>query len=260
MFVLHGVFGLGTNFRAVARALADARPDWGFVLVDLRGHGDSQGLPPPHDLEAAAADLDALAAGLGLPVRGVMGHSFGGKVALAFLARQRAPLDVGVVLDSMPGTRPMLPGEQAVTVLGVLESLPESLPSRDAFKEALRARGFAPAIVDWLAMNVRRDPHDPERQRLRLDLPAIRALLADYYARDLWSVVASPDSAAALGVVVAGRSPVFDAAARAQLAQAATTNARLSIHEIPAAGHWLHVDAPRETIGAVRAVLDRQSR
>ena len=50
IYFLHGIFGMGTNFRGVAKSLAAATPDWGFVLVDLRGHGASQGFAPPHTL------------------------------------------------------------------------------------------------------------------------------------------------------------------------------------------------------------------
>ncbi|MFW6331186.1 MAG: alpha/beta fold hydrolase, partial [Gemmatimonadota bacterium] len=77
--VLHGIYGAGRNWASVARALVGARPGWGAVLVDLREHGESVGFEPPHTLESTAADLDGLEAG---PVEAVLGHSFGGKIAL----------------------------------------------------------------------------------------------------------------------------------------------------------------------------------
>src|SRR4051812_33412858 len=101
LLFLHGILGSGPNWRTFAKQIVAARPDWGAVLVDLRLHGESQdGFAPPHTLAAAAADLEELIATLeqtdeAAPlvvrprVRGVLGHSFGGKVALE-LARQRA--------------------------------------------------------------------------------------------------------------------------------------------------------------------------
>lgn len=255
MLVLHGVFGLGTNFRAIARTLAAARPSWGFVLVDLRGHGASQGLPPPHDLSAAAGDLEALIAGLSVEVRGVMGHSFGGKVTLAFLERRPDTMDVAVVLDSNPGPRAMQPeDESALSVLAALESLPPRFASREVFQGLLAARGFSAPIIEWLTMNVRRQGDD---YTLRLDLPAIRALLVSYFNTDLWHVLEDPRSARALGLVVAGRSTVLDAEARARAARIATENPRLTVTDLPEAGHWLHVDDPRGTCAAVLSLLDR---
>ena len=96
MLVLHGIFGAGGNFRTFIRRLADTCPNWGFVLVDLRGHGQSLGAPPPHTVEASAQDLVHLGTHLGLEIRGIMGHSFGGKVALAHAGLR--PDELGVVL------------------------------------------------------------------------------------------------------------------------------------------------------------------
>jgi esterase len=83
MLVLHGILGSGANWRSFARRLTAADPSLGLVLVDLRMHGQSQGAPSPHTLEATARDLFRLQEALALPVSGVIGHSFGGKVALA---------------------------------------------------------------------------------------------------------------------------------------------------------------------------------
>ena len=87
---LHGVFGRGRNFGSLARRLTDARRDLAAVLVDLRLHGDSAATPTPgpHTVDAAAQDLDSVVAALApRRVVAVVGHSLGGKVALAFARR-----------------------------------------------------------------------------------------------------------------------------------------------------------------------------
>ena len=71
---------------AIVRATSRVRKkteknDWRAVLVDLRMHGASQDFSPPHTLAACVADLRALENSIG-PFHGVIGHSFGGKVAL----------------------------------------------------------------------------------------------------------------------------------------------------------------------------------
>ncbi len=251
MFLLHGIFGMGTNFRTMARTLVRERPDWGFVLVDLRGHGASQGLSPPHDLEAAARDLDALERHLGLELSGVAGHSFGGKVAIVWASRRMGALERLVVLDSSPGARRDPPTlESANRVLEVLESMPDRFDRREDFVERLGALGYARGIVEWLTMNVRRDG---DRYALRLDLPAIRSMLEDYFARDCWGAMSDPRIAARTDVVVAGRSAVFDEEARARLASSSARNPSLHVTLLEQAGHWVHVDDPE---GVLRVFLD----
>src|SRR5580693_8228237 len=132
MLVLHGVLGSGNNFATLARRLAAACPPWGFALVDLRMHGRSMEAPPPHTLTSAAGDLVRVAGALDAPVLGVMGHSFGGKVALAYAAE--TPLDQAWVLDASPGAAGRRPSPVAA-IVEMLRAMPEPLPSRERFAE-----------------------------------------------------------------------------------------------------------------------------
>jgi len=252
MLVLHGILGSGANFRSFARRLAAASPDWGFVLVDLRVHGQSLDAPPPHTIAAAAADLVRLGDRLGRPIAGVMGHSFGGKVALAYTAaRARDPLEQVWVLDASPGTR--CEGEGATErVLRMLRALPQPLPSRERFLEIVAAHGHPPAIGEWLAMNVRRAD---DGLRFRLDLDAIAALLDDYFAVDLWPALERADGTRALHVVVAERSSALDREDRVRLHAAAAREPRVVPHLVAGAGHWVHVDAPDALFAMVSAAL-----
>jgi pimeloyl-ACP methyl ester carboxylesterase len=251
MLVLHGILGSGANFRSFARRLAAASPGWGFVLVDLRMHGQSLDAPPPHTVAAAAADLDRLGAALGLSIEGVMGHSFGGKVALAYAAARSRPLEQVWVLDASPGARRERAGETEA-VVRMLRAVPQPLASRERFLEIMAAHGQPPAIAEWLAMNVRRAE---DGFRFRLDLDAIAALLDDYVATDLWSVIERAEGARAFHVVVAERSDALDAEDRARLAAIAQREPRVHVHVVAGAGHWVHVDAPDALFGLVRAAL-----
>ena len=239
---LHGILGRGSNWRSFARRLVAARPSWGAVLVDLRMHGDSQPMEPPHTVARAADDLVALEAALALPVRGVIGHSFGGKVALSYVAERGDALSHAFVLDATPGPRPTAAGSEAtVAVVDFLSRVEgETWPSRPAFVARAIAEGNAPGLADWLAMNLA--PRG-DGLAIRLDLAAIRALLADYFARDLWPIVESPPGDLALHVVLGGRSRVFGDEDRARLvAASAAAPTRVHAHVLEDAGHWLHVD------------------
>ena len=247
LLVTHGIFGAGSNWRAIARKLHARRADWGVVLVDLRQHGRSEGGEPPHTLAACAEDLHALVVELG-GVAAVAGHSFGGKVVLA--ARELVRPRQTWVLDASPSARPDAladPDNLVARVLELMERLPRRWARRDDFAAAIVADGHDSAFAQWLAMNVVAD--DAGAFVLRLELPALRALLADYYARDLWDALAAPDGD--VEVVVADRSSALDAADRARLVAAP---AHVHVHHV-AAGHWLHIEAPDAVVELIAGRL-----
>lgn len=238
LLMLHGVFGMGTNFRTIAGRLCEQNPGWAVVLADLRGHGQSQGFLPPHTLPSAAADVLRLAGSLELPVHAIAGHSFGGKVLLATLAEQPGWIRTAFVLDSDPGVAQVDAASSLVLrVLEALEALPPVLPTREYFQTELTARAFPAAIVAWLAMNVRRDG---DAYSLRLDLPAIRSLLEDYRTRDYFPLL-EEQPCGALHYLIAGKGSALGAASHDRV-MALSARGQLTAHMLVNAGHWLHVD------------------
>jgi pimeloyl-ACP methyl ester carboxylesterase len=256
MLVLHGILGSGGNFRSIARKLSESCPAWGFILVDLRGHGLSQSPPPPQTIDAAAEDLIRLGRSLALPIAGVMGHSFGGKVAMAYLGRRPGELDQAWVLDAGPGAHPEEAQESSTgAVLRMLEEMPTPLPSRERFLEIVLARGFDKSIADWLAMNLRR-AEGGDGFRLRVDLQTIRALMDDYFAQDLWPVLEAPAVAREVHIVLGGRSTAVSEADKERYrALAARSPGALRVHDLPSAGHWVHADDPEGLLALLRAAL-----
>lgn len=244
MLFLHGILGSGANWRTIAKRFIAARPRWGAVLVDLRMHGSSLGEAPPHTVARAANDLVALEAHVPGPIRGILGHSFGGKVALQWSGDEgeRLELERVFLIDSNPGARPDARGsEGTVRVVEMLESLPETFPTRQAFVDEIQKRGHDLAIAQWLAMNLERQG---DTLRFGLDVGAIRALLEDYFTRDLWSVVENPPASAHVIVINGGKSNVFDETDRGRVEAIASRNERVRYHVVPRAGHWVHADAP----------------
>lgn len=253
LFVLHGMLGSGGNFRSVARSIAAACPDWGLVLVDLRAHGQSAEAPPPHSVDAAAEDLVRLGATLKHPVMGVLGHSFGGKVALAYAQKRRHELSHLFVLDSTPSIRADgMTRVEAARIIDLLEALPWPLASRERFFELCTEKGLSRPIIEWLAMNVRRDG---DVFHFRLDFQALRALLADYFAIDLWSVLEDPDPFRQTYMVIGGKSDTVSDADQARLDE--LTRVRKTLHTcvLPDAGHWVHADDPEGVVAIVREAL-----
>ena len=240
LLLTHGIYGAGSNLRGIARKLNEQRRDWGVVLVDLRNHGRSEGGEPPHTIDACAQDLQALIEELG-DIHAIAGHSFGGKVALATRAKVAMPQTW--VLDASPSARPEAvrdPDNTVVRVLELMERLPRTWAQREDFVAAVMADGHDLTLAQWLAMNVVPDPSG--QLVLRLELAALREMLEDYYARDLWQEAFEPRGE--LEVVIADRAQTLSPADRDRLGRAPP---HVRTHVV-AAGHWLHVEAPAAVV------------
>jgi lipase len=94
LLAIHGITGFGARFARLAAMLPDRR----WLCPDLRGHGASPAIAPWRT-EEHVADLVEVLDVHGVERADVMGHSFGGHVALHLLAA--APDRVGrvVLLD-----------------------------------------------------------------------------------------------------------------------------------------------------------------
>jgi esterase len=249
---LHGILGRGSNLRSIAREFVEQSPTWTAWLVDLRGHGRSPKGTPDPSLESAARDIAALAVREGLPLHAIFGHSFGGKVALE-VARIGgiASLEHVVVVDSLPGAREPLRSEgSALAVLDAIESLPTAFPSISDFVRSLETAGLTRQLAQWLAGSLDREVN---QVRFALDLQEIRALVLDYFARDLWAFVEHPPAATRIHLVIGDRSDSYSASDRDRATRIAASNERVTVDVLPA-GHWVHVDDPD---GLLRLVLHR---
>lgn len=240
--VLHGIYGAGRNWASVARSVVADRPKWGALLVDLRGHGDSTGFAPPHTLESTAADLDRLSAPG--PVRAVLGHSFGGKIAL-LRGRDDERVEQVWVVDSTPESGE--PEGSAWQMLELLRRLPAEFEDRDEAVEAMTARGVAHPIALWMSANL--DWRD-ESYRWRLDVDTMEALLRDFFRTDLWPLVESPRPGLEIHFIRAADSPVLGLAQAERIRAAGVETGQVFIHEVDG-GHWLNADNPEALVGLI---------
>lgn len=80
---LHGVMGHGRRFRRLAEERLAG--NWRVLALDLRGHGRS-GWEPPWTLAQHVADVRETLESAGVERAAVIGHSFGGRLALELTA------------------------------------------------------------------------------------------------------------------------------------------------------------------------------
>jgi pimeloyl-ACP methyl ester carboxylesterase len=240
--MLHGIYGRGRNWATIARGLTAGRPEWAAALVDLRLHGASPAFEPPHTVAACAADVRdriARADDWPAPVEAVVGHSFGGKVALSLLADGAAPpLSQVWIVDSTPAASE--PAGTAWRMLGLARALPQRVATRAEAIDGLTAGGITPDVAAWMASNLRRDG---DGLVWALDWEAMEALLRDFFVRDLWPIVEAPPSGVALHFIKASESSRLSEEACARLEAAGRATGRVHLHRVEG-GHWVHADNP----------------
>ena len=241
---VHGILGSKNNWRGFVRGLVGARSDVRAVIVDLPNHGDSPSAPGPHTLAACADVLDGLNDALG-PVAAVVGHSFGGKVALTWAARTPPGLRQVWVLDASPSRKEVLSGEIAA-LLTTVEQIGVPIESRAALVRVLCAAGVAEPVALWMTTNLR-PVEGGYGWRFRLE--AIPDMLASYGSADLWGVLERGPPPAAF-LVRGGRSDRIGPEDQSRIAQL-SRDGRLRAFTLEEAGHWLHTDAP----AALQALL-----
>lgn len=250
LLVLHGLFGSGRNWAGVARRIVRARPEWGAVLVDLREHGRSTRVSRrgggsgggPNTLDAAARDVRDLVRSLNIAAPAVLGHSFGGKVAMLYASREPA-IDLAFIIDSTPA-RVEGPGD-AGRMIEILRELPDHYASREDAIAALESRGLSRPVAQWMTMNL-----EPEEGgfRWRMDLHVSERLYHDFREQDLWPAVEG-QGAAQFHFIRAKGSDVVTPQTRDRLR---SIRPQVHLHEIDG-GHWLNVDNPD---AVVRIVAD----
>jgi pimeloyl-ACP methyl ester carboxylesterase len=236
LVMLHGIYGRGRNWQGIARAVVAARPEYVGWLVDLPYHGDSPAGTHGDTLAGLAQDVDDWMTTEGIVPTAILGHSYGGKVALALAAtRSDVPLQVWVI-DSTPEVKP--PSGSAWGMLEVVRRLPQRFATREEAIDALIEAGYARGVAQWMASNLRRDNGD---FIWRVDFDAMERLLRDFFTTSLWHVVESPGERHDIHFLKASESSAISAEAVRRLEKA--SGDRVHLHH-RTGGHWIHAESP----------------
>ena len=242
--MLHGIYGRGRNWQGIARALVATRPEYACLLVDLPYHGDSGPASSADTVGGMASDVARWLEAETERPRAVLGHSYGGKVALALSAfHPDAPLQVWVI-DSTPEMKPA--SGSAWDMLRLVRRLPSRFPSREAAVSAIVAGGFTLGVGQWMGTNLARDG---DGFVWRIDFDVMERLLHDFFATDLWAAISDAPPAHEFHFVKASDSSAMseEAAARVE----AIGPPRAALHR-RAGGHWIHAESP-EVVTALLA-------
>lgn len=227
VILLHGLFGAAPNWGAIQRRLATRHR---VLAIDLRNHGAS-----PHmaamDYPGLAADVAETIAGVTAAPAAVVGHSMGGKVAMALALAEPQLVSRLVVVDIAPVAYPPTLRPYVAAMQSIV--LRPGLARADA--DAVLAETIPePDIRAFLLQNLRLG-EEPPRWRLGLDeIAAAMPELEDF-----------PPFAGTYGdpvLVVAGAlsgyiRPVHHTAFEALFPG-------VGFASVAGAGHWVHAANP----------------
>jgi pimeloyl-ACP methyl ester carboxylesterase len=237
--LLHGLLGAGQNFGAVQKALA--AEGHRVLALDLRNHGTSSHAPTMTYPEMAADVAETLEA-LGARPAAVIGHSMGGKVAMALALARPDRVARLMVADIAPVTYPTPLFNRYVAAMRAIPLRP-GLARRDA-DAALVEAVPNPALRGFLLQNLL-FAEDPPRWRIPLDTIAAQMPVIggwpDLPGRYEGQVTALAGDRS--DYIQPEHEPVFRRLFPA-----------VRFESIPA-GHWLHSENPAAFLEKARAFL-----
>ena len=237
--VLHGVMGSSRNLASFAKSYVTAQPEWQCILLDLRCHGRTAAMTAPgaNTIGSCAADVLRLLDSLHVYPDAVIGHCFGGRVALEAVNQVGRSLPRGIqvwVLDLPPAGVRVEKREHPRDIIELVRQLPPTQPSRKALVELLQARGLGPAAAAFMTTNVRSAGADGA-VTWSFDIEGIRQLYSAFEAQDMWPALEGRAQGVDIHFVRAERSPFL----WAEEDLARIERAGASVHNLAGAGHWV---------------------
>jgi esterase len=235
--LLHGLFGAARNFGAVQRALA---PRFRVIALDMRNHGDSPHAPDMR-YPTQAADVGETLLSLGIEKAALIGHSMGGKAAMALTLQH--PDQVGRLLVSDIAPVRYEHGNRAIADAMASIRLTSSLTRQQA-DAALAEAVPRSDIRAFLLQNLRFG----ERPHWRIGLTEIAAAVPD-----LEGWVDLPGQYAGPSLFVTGANSDYVRPEHRPIVRSLFPTARFVA--IKNAGHWVHADNPAGFLSVVEAFL-----
>lgn len=237
LVILHGLFGSGRNWVPVAKALAS---DYRIYLPDARNHGASPWSEIMSYTEMAQDVLDLMERQqLQRPV--VIGHSMGGKTAMALALEHPQAITGVAVIDIAPE----IYADQFSPYITAMRGLDlAASTSRREIRQALATRMDAGAPIDFLIQSLQRQD---ERFDWRLNLLATALCMKDLcgFPKQLVSQRFQGPALFAAGA----DSDYVQAASHAGITRL-FPDSRLDY--IADAGHWVHADQPQALLQILR--------
>jgi len=254
---LHGVMGFAANWRSIAKAFEDR---YQVLVFDQRGHGRSFKPAVGYSPDDYAQDLKQIIDELGWTSINLVGHSMGGRNAVAFTSRFPSSVRRLVIED----IGPTMNQAGSAFILGLLDRIPTPFASRRAAKEYFSSeflKTFAhvrnkEGLAAYLNANIVED--ESGQGVWRFYEPGIRESVEQGRATEL--VSERWDELRTIGVpTLLVRGEYSQDLPREVFERILKENPKIQGVEIKGAGHWVHSDQPQAFIAALKQFFDSTS-
>ncbi|XP_042298246.1 protein ABHD11 isoform X2 [Sceloporus undulatus] len=177
LLFLHGLFGSKANFASLAKTLV-LQTGRKVLTVDARNHGESPH-SPVMTYEAMSGDVRLLLRQLRLERCVLVGHSMGGKTAMALTLRWPELVERLVCVDISPSKTTAVTGFQDFVAAMKAVEIPQGVPrstARRLAEEQLRPTVQDPTVRQFLLTNL---VYLEDRYVWRVNLDAVSQHLKD---------------------------------------------------------------------------------
>jgi pimeloyl-ACP methyl ester carboxylesterase len=243
----HGLFGQGKNWTQIAKIVAQRHR---VLLLDMPQHGQSAWSPHFDYLDAADQVAAAISEAADGETVAVVGHSMGGKIAMALALRHPEQVERLCVVDVAPVAYPS--GREFVGYVHAMRGLDLAVLATRADADAALADAVPNQVVrGFLLQNLRRSPDgqgwawQPNLEVIEDDLDVITGWPGDrlsglppYDGRVLW--VRGERSEHVGDEHGEDMSAMFP---------------RLRRVTIKGAGHWVHSEQPESFLAVLQQFL-----
>lgn len=233
--LIHGLFGTLDNLGVLGR---DLKQQHRVLQVDLRNHGQS-GRSDEMSYAAMAQDLAETLDEVGFQKIIVIGHSMGGKAAMALTALIPDRIEKLIVIDVAPVDYRVRRHDEifaainAVTAAGLRDRTSAAACMREYIKED--------GVIQFLLKSF-------QQGEWRFNVPV---LLSEYETITGWEDVPAWDHPALF--IRGGLSPYVQDAYREDIGRQFP---QAKAYVVAGTGHWVHAEKPEAVLRAVHRFID----
>ncbi|HEX2394421.1 MAG TPA: alpha/beta fold hydrolase [Bacteroidales bacterium] len=253
IIILHGLYGSGDNWYSIAREISGTNT---VYLVDQRNHGNSPH-NPVHDYKSLSDDLNEFMHAHHIDKSILIGHSMGGKTALAFGLIHPEMVEKMIVVDISPlGYSEDSESPESHLHRHIITSLQaidiHNINNRGEADRQLTASISSPMIRQFLLKSLKRK-HDGKFE-WALNLKALAGNMTAIFDGVIREDITDPRSIPEFPLLfIKGEKSGYMRENDLKAIVHYFPHAR--IITIPNAGHWVHAEQPEAFIAEVKQFI-----